>query len=295
MSVRARLAAAGVPETVVDSIAREYEALRCRYPLSAVAAEREAGEAACSTTERALAEEMRRSFDQKRAEVAKLGATSSVLIIGSSTDANFGALDATSGRVVLQSHLAADLPSSITTDTDRALLCSRCGRVERLVADEALPMCACFSCVSCRRCAATAQPAAPGHQCDPRLARADALLGAMKRRSGDAFPFAHILLDSGHRVPCALVSTLSWGHELRTTMPSLLETPDEWLQLLRDSALIHARLRLQGRTHGGCAGCERHRRQASARAGVCARRVGHRRVNDSSVPSSSVLVRDLND
>ena len=226
--------------------------------------------------------------------MAKLGAASPVLIVGSCADArSFGAIDATSGRVVLPSHIAADLPS-ITADTDRAVLCSRCGRTEELVADEAVSTCACLSCVFCRRCAATAEPAPPGHQCGPRLARADALLGAMKRRSGDAFPFAHILLDSGHRVPCALISTLSWGHELRTTMPSLLETPDEWLQLLRDSALIHARLRLQCRTHGSCAGCERHRRQASARAGVCARRVGHCRANDSSVPSSSVLVRDLN-
>ena len=292
--MRARLAAAGIPDPVIDSIAREHEALRCRFPFGAFAADR-AAEAACSsTTERALADELHHSFDEKRAEVAKLGAASQVLIVGSCTDARaFGAVDATSGRVVLPSHLAADLPPSITADTDRALLCSRCGRTERLVADEAVPTCACFSCVFCRQCAATAEPAPPGHQCGPRLARADALLGAMKRRSGDAFPFAHILLDSGHRVPCALISTLSWGHELRTTMPSLLETPDEWLQLLRESALIHARLRLQCRTHGSCAGCERHRRQASARAGFCARRVGLRRANDAPAPSSSALVRDL--
>ena len=293
MPVRARLAAAGVPETVVDSVAREYDALRCRFPLSTVAADRGAGEVACaSATERTLAAELHHSFDEKRAEVAKLGVASPVLIVGSCTDARtFGAVDAASGRVVLPSHLAADLPQSITADIDRALLCSRCGRTEGLV--EAVPTCACFSCVFCKQCAATAEPVPPGHQCVPRLARADALIGAMKRRSGDAFPFAHILLDSGHRVPCALISTLSWGHELRTTMPSLLETPDEWLQLLRDSALIHARLRLQCRTHGSCAGCERHRRQASARAGVCARRVGLRRANDSSVPSSSALARDL--
>ena len=53
----------------------------------------------------------------------------------------FGAVDATSGRVVLPSHLAADLPPSITADTDRALLCSRCGRTEGLVADEAVATC----------------------------------------------------------------------------------------------------------------------------------------------------------
>ena len=159
MPVRARLVAAGVAEPVIDSIAREHDALRCRFPLSAVAAEREAGEAACAT-ERALAEELRRSFGQKRAEVAKLGAASQVLIVGSCTDARaFGAVDATSGRVVLPSHLAADLPPSITADTDRALLCSRCGRTEGLVADEAVPTCACFSCVFCRECAATAEPA----------------------------------------------------------------------------------------------------------------------------------------
>ena len=289
MPVRARLAAAGVPETVIDSIAREHDALRCRFPLSAVAAEREAGEAACAT-ERALAEELRRSFGQKRAEVAKLGAASQVLIVGSCTDARaFGAVDATSGRVVLPSHLAADLPPSITADTDRALLCSRCARTERLVADEAVPTCACFSCVFCRQCAATAEPAPPGHLCVPRLARADALLDATERRSDGAFPFAHILLETGHRVPCALVSTLSWGHEMCTTLPTLLETPDEWLQLLRDSALLHARLRLRCRTHGGCAGCERNRRQAPAGARV--RR--HRTASDAPAPSSSALVRDL--
>ena len=94
MPVRARLAAAGVPETVIDSIVHEYEALRCRFPLSAVAADREAGQVACaSATERALAEELRHSFDQKRAEVAKLGAASPVLIVGSSADARaFGAV-----------------------------------------------------------------------------------------------------------------------------------------------------------------------------------------------------------
>ena len=88
MPVRARLAAAGVPEPVIDSITREHDALRCRFPLSAVAADREVGEVACaSTTERALAEELRRSFDQKRAEVAKLGAASTVLVVGSCADA----------------------------------------------------------------------------------------------------------------------------------------------------------------------------------------------------------------
>ena len=175
--MRARLAAAGVPETVIDSIVHEYEALRCRFPLSAVAAER-AGEAArASATERTLAAELHHSFDEKRAEVAKLGVASPVLIVGSCTDARtFGAVDAASGRVVLPSHLAADLPQSITTDIDRALLCSRCGRTEGLVADEAVSTCACFSCVFCRQCAATTEPAPPGHQCGPRLARADALL-----------------------------------------------------------------------------------------------------------------------
>ena len=53
---------AGVPETVIDSIAREHDALRCRFPLSVVAADREAGEVACaSTTERALADDLRRA------------------------------------------------------------------------------------------------------------------------------------------------------------------------------------------------------------------------------------------
>ena len=38
--------------------------MRCRFPLSAVAADREAVGAACaSATERALADELRRSFD----------------------------------------------------------------------------------------------------------------------------------------------------------------------------------------------------------------------------------------
>jgi len=110
----------------------------------------------------------------------------------------------------------------------------------------------------------------------------------MARRSGSTFPFAHILTQD-ERVPCALVSTLSWGHELRTTLPTLLATPDDWLLLLRDSALIHMRLRLRCRTHGGCAGCERHRRQAPAGARV--RR--HRTVSDASAPSSNALVRDL--
>ena len=291
--MRARLAAAGVAEPVVDSVVHEYDALRCRFPLSAVAAEREAGEAACaSATERALADELRRSFDQKRAEVAKLGAASPVLIVGSSADArSFGAIDATSGRVVLPSHLAADMPSSVTDDTDRAVLCSRCGHTEGLVADEAVSTCACLSCVFCRRCAATAQPAPPGHECGPRIARADALLDAMERRSENKFPFAHILLED-ERVPCALVSTLSWGHELRTTLSTLLATPDDWLLLLRDSALLHMRLRLRCRTHGGCAGCERTRRQAPVPAGVRARR--HRTASDAPAASpSSALVRDL--
>ena len=289
--LRARLAAAGVAEPVVDSVVHEYDALRCRFPLSVVAADREAGEAACaSATERALADELRRSFDKKRDEVAKLGAASPLLIVGSCADArSFGTIDAASGRVVLPSHLAADLPSSITADTDRAVLCSRCGHTEGLVADEAVSTCACLSCVFCRRCAATAQPAPHGHECGPRLARVDALLDAMERRSGNAFPFAHVLLESGHRVPCALVSTLSWGHELRTTLPTLLATPDDWLLLLRDTALLHMRLRLRCRTHGGCAGCERNRRQAPA--GVRARR--HRAASDAMVPSSSALVRDL--
>ena len=221
--------------------------------------------------------------------MAKLGAASPVLIVGSCADArSFGAIDATSGRVVLPSHIAADLPS-ITADTDRAVLCSRCGRTEELVADEAVSTCACLSCVFCRRCAATAQPAPHGHECGPRLARVDALLDAMERRSGNAFPFAHVLLESGHRVPCALVSTLSWGHELRTTLPTLLATPDDWLLLLRDTALLHMRLRLRCRTHGGCAGCERNRRQAPA--GARARR--HRTASDAPAPSSSALVRDL--
>ena len=288
--MRARLAAAGVPETVIDSIVHEYEALRCRFPLSAVAAER-AGEAArASATERTLAAELHHSFDEKRAEVAKLGVASPVLIVGSCTDARtFGAVDAASGRVVLPSHLAADLPPSITADTDRALLCSRCGHTEGLVADEAVSTCACLSCVFCRRCAATAEPAPPGHECGPRLARVDALLDAMERRSGNAFPFAHVLLESGHRVPCALVSTLSWGHELRTTLSTLLATPDDWLLLLRDSALLHARLRTRCRSQGSCAGCERNRRQAPA--GARARR--HRATSDASAPSSSALVRDL--
>ena len=226
--MRARLAAAGVPETVIDSIAREHDALRCRFPLSAVAADREAGGAACAT-ERALADELRRTFDGKRAEVAKLGVASRVLIVGSCTDAHtFGTVDTATGRTVLPSHLAADLPPTITTDTDRALLCSRCGRIEGLVADEAVSTstCACFSCVFCRVCAATAQPAPPGHECGPRLARVDALLDAMERRSGGTFPFAHILVEND-RVPCALVSALSWAHEMRTTLPSLLENPDE--------------------------------------------------------------------
>ena len=287
--MRAHLTAAGVPKSVIESIVHEYEALRCRFPLSAVAAER-AGEAACaSATERTLAAELHHSFDEKRAEVAKLGVASPVLIVGSCTDARtFGAVDAASGRVVLPSHLAADLPQSITTDIDRALLCSRCGRTEELV--EAVPTCACFSCVFCRQCAATTQPVPPRHQCGDRLARADALLDAMERRSGGTFPFAHILLESGQRVPCALVSTLSWGHELRTTLPSLLATPDDWLIILRDSALIHMRLRLRCRTHGGCAGCERTRRQAPA--GVRARR--HRTASDAPAASpSSALVRDL--
>ena len=290
MPVRARLADAGIPDPVVDSIVREHEALRCRFPLSAVEADREAGGAACaSATERALADELRRSFDQKRAEVAKLGAASTVLIVDSCDARSFGTVDAASGRVVLPSHLAADLPQSITTDIDRALLCSRCGRTEGLV--EAVPTCACFSCVFCKQCAANAEPAPPGHQCGHRLARADALLDAMERRSGGTFPFAHILLESGQRVPCALVSTLSWGHELRSTLPSLLETPDDWLQLLRDSALIHARLRLRCRTHGGCVGCTRSRRQAPAPVGVRSRR--HRTTNDTPAPSNSALVRDL--
>ena len=290
MPVRARLAAAGVAEPVIDSIVREYEALRCRFPLSAVAADREAGEVACaSATERALAEELRRSFDQKRAEVAKLGAASPVLIVGSCADARaFGAVDVASGRVCLPSHLAADLPPSIATGTDRAVMCSRCGRTEELVVDEPMSTCACFSCVFCRRCAATAEPAPPGHECGPRIARADALLDAMGRRSDNTFPFAHILLED-ERVPCALVSTLSWGHELRTTLSTLLATPDDWLLLLRDSALIHMRLRLRCRTHGGCAGCERNRRQAPA--GARARR--HRTASDAPAPSSSALVRDL--
>jgi len=111
----------------------------------------------------------------------------------------------------------------------------------------------------------------------------------MERRSGNTFPFAHVLLESGHRVPCALVSTLSWGHELRTTLPTLLATPDDWLLLLRDSALIHMRLRLRCRTHGGCAGCERHRRQAPA--GVRVRR--NRTVSDAPASPNSALVRDL--
>ena len=288
--MRAHLAAAGVPESVIESVVHEYEALRCRFPLSAVATER-AGEAArASATERTLAAELHHSFDEKRAEVAKLGVASPVLIVGSCTDARtFGTVDAASGRVVLPSHLAADLPQSITTDIDRALLCSRCGRTEGLV--EAVPACACFSCVFCKQCAANAEPAPPGHQCGHRLARADALLDAMERRSGGTFPFAHILLESGQRVPCALVSTLSWGHELRSTLPSLLETPDDWLQLLRDSALIHARLRLRCRTHGGCVGCTRSRRQAPAPVGVRSRR--HRTTNDTPAPSNSALVRDL--
>jgi len=292
MPVRARLAAAGVAEPVIDSIVREYEALRCRFHLSAVAAER-AGEAACaSATERALADELRRTFDEKRAAVAKLGAASPVIIVGSSADARaFGAVDVASGRVCLPSHLAADLPPSITTGTDRAVMCSRCGRTEELAADEPMSTCACFSCVFCQRCAATTEPAPPGHRCGPRLARADALLDAMERRSGNAFPFAHVLLESGHRVPCALVSTLSWGHELRTTLPALLEEPDEWLDLLRDSALLHARLRTRCRSQGSCAGCERTRRQAPAHVGVRARR--HRAASDAMAPSSSALVRDL--
>ena len=37
--MRARLADAGIPDPVVDSIVREHEALRCRFPLSAVAAD----------------------------------------------------------------------------------------------------------------------------------------------------------------------------------------------------------------------------------------------------------------
>ena len=290
--MRARLAAAGIPDPVIDSIVLEHEALRCRFPFGAFAADRVVEAACASTTERALADELHHSFDEKRAEVAKLGAASQVLIVGSCTDARaFGAVDATSGRVVLPSHLAADMPQLITADTDRALLCSRCGRTERLVADEAVSTCACFSCVFCRRCAATTEPAPPGHQCGPRLARADALLDATERRSDGAFPFAHILLETGHRVPCALVSTLSWGHELRTTLPTLLETPDEWLQLLRDSALLHARLRLRCRTHGGCAGCERNRRPPPAPAGVRVRR--HRTVSDAPASPSSALVRDL--
>ena len=289
MPVRARLAAAGVAEPVIDSIVREYEALRCRFHLSAVAAER-AGEAACaSATERALADELRRTFDEKRAAVAKLGAASPVIIVGSSADARaFGAVDVASGRVCLPSHLAADLPPSIATGTDRAVLCSRCGRTEELVVDEPVSTCACFSCVFCRRCAATAEPAPPGHECGPRIARADALLDAMGRRSDNTFPFAHILLED-ERVPCALVSTLSWGHELRTTLPTLLATPDDWLLLLRDTALLHMRLRLRCRTHGGCAGCERNRRQAPA--GVRVRR--HRTVSDAPASPSSALVRDL--
>ena len=292
MPVRARLAAAGVPEPVIDSITREYDALRCRFPFSAVATDREAGEAACaSATERALADELCRSFDQKRAEVVKLGAASPVLVVGSCADArSFGAVDATSGRVVLPSHLAADMPSSVTDDTDRAVLCSRCGHTEGLVADEAVSTCACLSCVFCRRCAATAEPAPPGHECGPRLARVDALLDAMERRSGSTFPFAHILTQD-ERVPCALVSTLSWGHELRTTLSTLLATPDDWLLLLRDTALLHMRLRLRCRTHGGCPVCERTRRQAPA--GVRARR--HRTASDAPAQSSSVLARDLND
>ena len=292
MSVRARLAAAGVPELVAGSVVREHDAHRCRFQLSAVAAER-AGDAACaSTTERALAAELRHTFDEKRTEVAKLGAASPVLIVGSCADARaFGVVDAASGRVVLPSHLAADLPPSITTGTDRAVLCSRCGCTEGLVADEAVSMCACFTCVFCHRCAATAEPAPHGHLCVPWLARADALLDAMERRSDGAFPFAHILLETDHRVPCALVSTLSWGHELCTTLPTLLETPDEWLQLLRDSALLHARLRLRCRTHGGCAGCERNRRPPPAPAGVRVRR--HRTVSDAPTSPSSALVRDL--
>ena len=290
MPVRARLAAAGVAEPVVDSVVHEYDALRCRFPLSVVAADREAGEAACaSATERALADELRRSFDKKRDEVAKLGAASPLLIVGSCADArSFGTIDAASGRVVLPSHLAADMPSSVTDDTDRAVLCSRCGRTEGLVADEAVSTCACLSCVFCRRCAATAEPAPPGHECGPRLARVDALLDAMARRSGSTFPFAHILTQD-ERVPCALVSTLSWGHELRTTLPTLLATPDDCLLLLRDTALLPMRLRLRCRTHGGCAGCERNRRQAPA--GARARR--HRTVSDAPVSSSSALVRDL--
>ena len=221
--------------------------------------------------------------------MAKLGAASPLLIVGSCADArSFGTIDAASGRVVLPSHLAADLPSSITADTDRAVLCSRCGRAEGLVADEAVSTCACFSCVFCRVCAATAQPAPHGHECGPRLARVDALLDAMERRSGSASPFAHVLLEND-RVPCALVSTLSWGHELRTTPSTLLATPDDWLLLLRDTALLHMRLRLRCRTHGGCAGCERNRRQAPA--GARARR--HRTASDAPAPSSSALVRDL--
>ena len=180
---------------------------------------------------------------------------------------------------------------SIATGTDRAVMCSRCGRTEELAANEPMSTCACFSCVFCQRCAATTEPAPPGHRCGPRLARADALLDAMERRSGSTFPFACILLESGQRVPCALVSTLSWGHELRSTLPSLLETPDDWLQLLRDSALIHARLRLRCRTHGGCVGCTRSRRQAPAPVGVRSRR--HRTTNDTPAPSNSALVRDL--
>ena len=289
--MRARLAAAGIPDPVIDSIVLEHEALRCRFPFGAFAADR-AVEAACaSTTECALADELHHSFDEKRAEVAKLGAASQVLIVGSCTDARaFGAVDATSGRVVLPSHLAADLPPSITADTDRALLCSRCGRTERLVSDEAVPTCACFSCVFCRQCAATAEPAPPGHECGPRIARADALLDAMARRSGNAYPLAHILVEND-RVPCALVSTLSWGHELRTTLSTLLATPDDWLLLLRDSALLHARLRTRCRSQGSCAKCERTRRQAPAPAGARARR--HRATSDASAPSSSALVRDL--
>ena len=250
--------------------------------------------ACASATERALADELRRTFDEKRAAVAKLGAASPVIIVGSSADARaFGAVDVASGRVCLPSHLAADLPPSIATGTDRAVMCSRCGRTEELAADEPMSTCACFSCVFCQRCAATTEPAPPGHRCGPRLARADALLDAMERRSGNAFPFAHVLLESGHRVPCALVSTLSWGHELRTTLSTLLATPDDWLLLLRDSALLHMRLRLRCRTHGGCAGCERNRRQAPAPVGVRARRVGHRATSDTPAPSSSALARDL--
>ena len=56
--MRARLAAAGIPDPVIDSIVLEHEALRCRFPFGAFAADR-AVEAACaSTTERALGDEL---------------------------------------------------------------------------------------------------------------------------------------------------------------------------------------------------------------------------------------------